>query len=396
MARIKTYEIDNVVNGNDIVIGSDFDNNDRTKNYTVDGLREYINAGLTPIEGGTLKITTLTVNDEDFATPDLYINQLDPALVVLQYEIVFVILNGKTWVFRRNDNTFGDGEEQTLLSDFTFIDVSQSVPTPDLEEVLNEGNTAENDAFINELGLYDVVAELYGKIKSEANEFIYEGTDGQGASISVEQLVYDNGVNKFRVKSPLDGNFGNHTATFQNGTGTIAYLENIPNVPIQGLVAGSNVTINENPEGTFTISSTVPPTQTIINVAELYDNINDVSLITNGGDFSAYAGLDPFTAQYRIRFNNPVTINPSLINTSPFLYINQLRNRGDGNSFSERVTYNRVSVVQINSTTIAINVVKDVVRDDVFSQTFSLAPNAIVGFSGDIPHGIATLYNETL
>jgi hypothetical protein len=130
MARIKTYPIDNVVTDNDIVIGSDFNDLEKTKNYSVGALREYINSGLDPETGGQLKITTLTVENNSFSTPNLYVNQLNPALVVLQYEIVFIILNGKTWVFRRNDNTFGLGQTQTVLSDFTFFDVSQAVPTP--------------------------------------------------------------------------------------------------------------------------------------------------------------------------------------------------------------------------------------------------------------------------
>ena len=135
MARIKTYPIDNVVTDNDIVIGSDFNDLEKTKNYSVGALREYINSGLDPETGGQLKITTLTVENNSFSTPNLYVNQLNPALVVLQYEIVFIILNGKTWVFRRNDNTFGLGQTQTVLSDFTFFDVSQAVPTPNLEQV---------------------------------------------------------------------------------------------------------------------------------------------------------------------------------------------------------------------------------------------------------------------
>lgn len=394
MARIKTYEIDNVVSGNDIVIGSDFDNNDRTKNYTVDRLKEYINAGLTPIEGGTLKITTITVNNNSFATPDLYINQLDPAIEVLQYEIVFVILNGKTWIFRRNDNTFGLGETQTVLSDFTLVDVSQAVPTPNLQEVTEEGNITTEDIFVNELGLYDAIADLYSNLKSNSNELVFEDSDGQGASISVEQFIYDNGVNKFRVKSPVS--FTNQTATFQNASGTIAYLSNIPSVPVQSLVAGTNVTISESPSGTFTINSTTPLTPLYVVQTQLYDNINNVSLITNGGDFSTYTSDDSFTAQYRIVFNRDVVIDNLLTTSAPFLYVNQLRNRENGISFSERLTYTMLSAVQINSTTIAVNVVKNVVLPDVYSQTFSLVPNVIVGFDGNIPYGIATLYNETL
>ena len=91
----KTYVVDNQISDNDIVIGSDADNLSQTKNYNVANLRQYVLSGLEPETGGTLKITTITETSETYLTPESWINNQDPAIEVLRYEIIFLILNGK-------------------------------------------------------------------------------------------------------------------------------------------------------------------------------------------------------------------------------------------------------------------------------------------------------------
>jgi hypothetical protein len=46
MAKIKTYENDNTINANDKLIGTDFNDSDKTKNYLVSALKSYILSGL--------------------------------------------------------------------------------------------------------------------------------------------------------------------------------------------------------------------------------------------------------------------------------------------------------------------------------------------------------------
>jgi hypothetical protein len=92
MARIKTYAIDTLISDNDIVIGSDNDNFDQTKNYQVSALREYVLSGLDPETGGNLKITTIVDNDSEETTPEDYFNNSETPIIVLHYEIVFLIL----------------------------------------------------------------------------------------------------------------------------------------------------------------------------------------------------------------------------------------------------------------------------------------------------------------
>ena len=46
MAKIKTYANDNTINANDKLIGTDFNDSDKTKNYLISALKNYILNGL--------------------------------------------------------------------------------------------------------------------------------------------------------------------------------------------------------------------------------------------------------------------------------------------------------------------------------------------------------------
>jgi hypothetical protein len=397
MARIKTYPIDNVVTDNDIVIGSDFNDLEKTKNYSVGALREYINSGLDPETGGQLKITTLTVENNSFSTPDLYVNQLNPALVVLQYEIVFIILNGKTWVFRRNDNTFGLGQTQTVLSDFTFFDVSQAVPTPNLEEVLIAGNVADNLAFLNSLGLYDEPAELYSNISSVNSEFIYKDTKNQGVRASYQSFTYDNNINKFNVKSPNNGEFNNATATFQNASGTIAYLSDIPIPNVQNIVGTSTINVETLSGGTFRLS-TIPQDVVPLYVVEtqVYTTTTNESLVTNGGGVNI---PDVFTAedlQFRIVFNDSITRNEdfSLVNVA---FVNLWKRNSLGVLRCDRVGFAYTGTSIVGGETLVVSIPRGtfVTSDEILKITLSIQPNFINGYYYDIPEYMKTWFSIT-
>jgi hypothetical protein len=397
MARIKTYPIDNLVTDNDIVIGSDFNDLEKTKNYSVGALREYINSGLDPETGGQLKITTLTVENNSFSTPDLYVNQLNPALVVLQYEIVFIILNGKTWVFRRNDNTFGLGQTQTVLSDFTFFDVSQAVPTPNLEEVLIAGNVADNLAFLNSLGLYDEPAELYSNISSVNSEFIYKDTKNQGVRASYQSFTYDNNINKFNVKSPNNGEFNNATATFQNASGTIAYLSDIPIPNVQNIVGTSTINVETLSGGTFRLS-TIPQDVVPLYVVEtqVYTTTTNESLVTNGGGVNI---PDVFTAedlQFRIVFNDSITRNEdfSLVNVA---FVNLWKRNSLGVLRCDRVGFAYTGTSIVGGETLVVSIPRGtfVTSDEILKITLSIQPNFINGYYYDIPEYMKTWFSIT-
>jgi hypothetical protein len=397
MARIKTYPIDNVVTDNDIVIGSDFNDLEKTKNYSVGALREYINSGLDPETGGQLKITTLTVENNSFSTPNLYVNQLNPALVVLQYEIVFIILNGKTWVFRRNDNTFGLGQTQTVLSDFTFFDVSQAVPTPNLEEVLAAGNVADNLAFLNSLGLYDEPAELYSNISSVNSEFIYKDTKNQGVRASYQSFTYDNNINKFNVKSPNNGEFNNATATFQNASGTIAYLSDIPIPNVQNIVGTPTINVETLSGGTFRLS-TIPQNIVPLYVVEtqVYTTTTNESLVTNGGGVNIPDVFTTEDLQFRIVFNDSITRNEdfSLFNVA---FVNLWKKNSLGVLRCDRVGFAYTGTSIVGGETLVVSIPRGtfVTSDEILKITLSIQPNFITGYYYDIPEYMKTWFSIT-
>jgi hypothetical protein len=397
MSRIKTYELDNIISEEDIVIGSDFNDFRKTKNYSIGSLREYINSGLDPETGGQLKITTLTVENNSFSTPDLYINQLNPALVVLQYEIVFIILNGKTWVFRRNDNTFGLGEAQTVLSDFTFFDVSQSVSTPNLEEVLIAGNVADNLAFLNSLGLYDEPAELYSNISSVNSEFIYKDTKNQGVRASYQSFTYDNNINKFNVKSPNNGEFNNATATFQNSSGTIAYLSDIPVPSVQEIVGSSSIDVEDLSGGTFRLS--VIPQDVVplyVTSTQVYTTTTNESLVTNGGGVNISDVFTTEDLQFRVLFNDNITINDDIF-LNNIASVNVWLRNNLGVLRCDRFNFINLNTSVVGGNTLVIPIPRGtfVTSDEILKITLSIQPNFVAGYYYDIPEYMKTWFSTT-
>ncbi len=134
MARIETYGLDAAISSNDIILGTDGDNNNATKNFSVQALKDFVINGLSPIDGGTLKITEV-IGDIGENTPEGIINSLDPAYIVEPYEIVIVTCDNDTkYLFTKNNDTFGVDETQTVLADFIKIYEVFTAPTVDGSE----------------------------------------------------------------------------------------------------------------------------------------------------------------------------------------------------------------------------------------------------------------------
>lgn len=138
MGRIKDeglYPRDQVISALDKVIGSDADDSGRTRNYEMRDIRDFVLSGADPVIGGTLAITFVEQDTPipGVETPEDYVNQLNPPLIVTQYEIVFLKLTftdsndgdiekTRVFVFNQNDNTFGLGETQTVSDNFLQIE----------------------------------------------------------------------------------------------------------------------------------------------------------------------------------------------------------------------------------------------------------------------------------
>lgn len=310
MARIKTYAIDTLISDNDIVIGSDKDNFDQTKNYQVSALREYVLGGLDPETGGNLKITTIVDNDSEETTPEDYFNNSETPIIVLHYEIVFLILNGRTFIFRKNNDTYGVDETQVVSGDFTEIDITSIINAnlQDLDSVLNQGNVSQEDAKIGSLFLYDETNNSYGKIFTDKDTFILKDRlsnnilEVGGGYIT---LRHNNSTNdKFSIQKPA-GLTTARTATFQNASGTIAYLSDIPTITVENIEAGDNVSIEEV-DGVFTINSDYY-NRPYANHIELRDSLTNTTYFSDGQNY-VYDVTNPINS-IRIKFNEPIFKN---------------------------------------------------------------------------------------
>jgi hypothetical protein len=117
------YPNDNNISDNDYLGGTDGDTNKKfTKSYQISDLRDYILQGLNPELGGTLKI--IEINYEGIlTTPHEVANQLDPNVIILQYEIAVFNINGDKYLLKLQNVTIGLTEDDILESDFIALDL---------------------------------------------------------------------------------------------------------------------------------------------------------------------------------------------------------------------------------------------------------------------------------
>ena len=306
MARIKTYAVDTLISDNDIVIGSDKDNFDQTKNYQVSALRDYVLSGLDPETGGTLKITTISETSEDYLTPEDWINNQDPAIGVLKYEIIFLILNGRTYIFRKNNAVYGVGETQAISSDFTEIDITSVINAnlQDLDSVLNVGNeSSDKDAKINSLHLWDNHNDDgYGVIiLGDKDRVNFKKTNGSSiGNLDIGQLqVNTSGVGSFSLNFPSAAVL--RQVNFQNASGTVAYLSDIPTGYITSVTSSSDE-LNISTVGGVTTINFTPLKEIKLIGTELLNSLTETVYFSNGGEINYDETLYPINA-LDLKFN---------------------------------------------------------------------------------------------
>jgi hypothetical protein len=325
MARIKTYTVDTLITDNDIVIGSDSDNLSQTKNYKASDLRGYMLSGLDPETGGNLKITTLTATSEEYLSPEDYINNLDPAIDVLNYEIIFLILNGRTYIFRRNGDIFGLGERQTNLSDFTEIDITSVINAnlQDLNSVLTEGNEApDKDAKIRDLYLYDDFGspDGYARLYSDKQSLYFINKAGESVfQLEKKSLYFQIGSYAYKITTPniTEG----RTATFQDASGTIAYLSDIPDTYVIDVTSNSDEITVVNTDGEIELTYNEQK-DVILNKTELIDSLTDTTYYGDGGVFSFDEITEPINALKLSFEENIVSNTPANFGYIAFHYKN--------------------------------------------------------------------------
>ena len=207
MTKIKLYPIDTTITDDDIVIGSDADNSDITKNYQMSAIRSYVAAGLSPEIGGILKITELVDVDSN-TTPEDYVNSLTPAVTIANYELVVVVLDSSKYILKLQDIVVGSGETPTTASDFILITESFSGTLNYLSKFTPTGNEIGNS------------------------------------------LVYDNGTTvAVGTSSPIDSailQLNSSEQGFLQPRMTTTQRDMLPNGPVEGLRIYNTTTHKEN------------------------------------------------------------------------------------------------------------------------------------------------------
>lgn len=91
-----------------------------TKTTTLEQVQDLLFAGLSPEVGGTLKITPVNYTGE-LTSPAAVANQLTPALIIAQYEIVVFSVNGNKYILKLQDLTIGIAQPNIADSDFIML-----------------------------------------------------------------------------------------------------------------------------------------------------------------------------------------------------------------------------------------------------------------------------------
>jgi hypothetical protein len=399
MARIKTYEIDNLISGKDIVIGSDADDVSKTKNYKVDNLRNYMLSGLSPEIGGNLKITTIVDNESIYETPQDYFNNSNPPIEILNYEIVFLILNGRTYIFRKTNGLYGVGGEETFQSDFTEIDVSSVINAglQDLDQVLEKGNSSDLDILLKDVFLKNLDSGTgLGYIKIDGNKNRLNITNNQGnlnTSIDKNSLVFHRAGASSSMTLLIPSVSSNRTATFQNSSGTVAYLSDIPSISVFNILPGDNVSVS-NSGGVFTISSSYKNRPYVIST-ELRNNNTNTTFFLNGGLFSFDELINNINSVKVLFSSNIQSIvgNASSFGSIYLKYTSGRTDMIDMNVGNCTISANSIEYSFNNF----INTYKPNLTEDLVDLEVSLFPNLIkqvdgLNFDGNISTSLSRYY----
>ena len=359
MARINTYPIDNNINGQDKVLGS---NNEGyiTKNYTFNGIVSWLNATgavaingqnnyffqSVPAETGRLQGTISFDNFGGVGTAFSLITEFklaEQSLAGYTLEDYLPTLVGNRIVLPQLDdlNNFGiytitsierdlvetaffnvilefiEGHGALELDKFygmSLYNESSSVTIPTLDQVLNEGNTSLTEIVIGtdlEQGL--TLNKQYANIGFETVDEVYQtGINYNSYYSAIEDLV--NGK-LFRAQlSAVDGmllnTHGNigyvqlksdlvtttvRTIQFPNQSGTIALLSDIPVFTTPTLQ--SVTTAGNTTTNAVTLGTTTIKQSTGTNVAIFKDNTNaNVGTVDEFGRLNFIGGSHTFGA----------------------------------------------------------------------------------------------------
>jgi hypothetical protein len=198
MARIQTYSVDSKVSGNDIWIGSDGDNSNKTKNFSPIGLAEYFNTSEKIDKSNTIAFTYQTLDpgeDRSFGTISFADNQ--PPYVLFS-DINNILISKRSSSLNYVD-AFLSGTNETTI-------------------ILQRGNS------VNEYGLYNVLS--INEYLEDENFFVFTLGFIQGNGGLNEDREYLFSVFDFSTKTSNLINDG------EDGVNPFITLEDVPSITI--------------------------------------------------------------------------------------------------------------------------------------------------------------------
>ena len=175
-------------------------------------------------------------------TNDCYWTDLGEGHLLLEEQSNWNATTGRAFIRNKPTNTsdfVNDGEDGS--SPFaTLNDLSAAIPlAQDLESVLTEGDTAaDKQVNVESVGLWDNYSGPYGfaRIYADKARIWFQSKTGViMASIRANAIAFKTGIYEYNINVP--NATGNRTATFQNASGIIAYLSDIPTSMPQDMVA---------------------------------------------------------------------------------------------------------------------------------------------------------------
>lgn len=227
------YVVKSPIAGSDFFPLTNSENNavglamNQTVSGTIDGIRDYVIAGLSPETGGTFKTTEIEIAtlDTDVSTT---VNAMSPAYEVLAYEMVFFLIDGVLYILKSNNTTIGIG--QTALSNSDFI----TIPTMSGEA----GNGIASIVLTSTIGL----VKTYTITFTDTTTFVFTITDGTdytannlqvtlNASFSLSNahnnytIMIDNGSSDINITVPTGLMDKIAVGFFQLGSGNVTFVE---------------------------------------------------------------------------------------------------------------------------------------------------------------------------
>jgi hypothetical protein len=260
MAIIYSYPRVTTLNNSDLLIATRFENenNDTAKNitFTVDALLDYVSSNYAPTLNQVLTNGNVSLLDASIGTLYLYnpqalsgngyvsitgdknrINFFDNAGTGLGYiDQDTLLLEDLSTAFGfqiKKPSTLTASRTATFQNASGTVAYLSDLDALDLNGVLTNGNISLLDASIGTLGLWDNFNEAYGFVNSNRNRLNFTNSDGFLVGYLAEDTLLLNDSDtafNLQIKKPTVIT-ANRTATFQNASGTVAYLSDVPTVP---------------------------------------------------------------------------------------------------------------------------------------------------------------------